>query len=120
MKNFLLYLFFFTYSASILKPAVPYLSDLMAHTFYHAEHVKTVHFENGKYHVHHELVKQAQKNTGNENNDYLKKISLPEEHLIIENSFNFFSPYFPHNYLSPVLQSIVPVCMNAVFAPPRC
>ena len=120
MKNFLLYLFFFTYSASILKPAVPYLSDLLAHTFYYAEHVKTVHVENGKYHVHHELVKQAQENKADENGGYLKKIALPDEHLISTNSFSFFSPFFPHYYLSPVSQSIVPACINAVFSPPRC
>ena len=120
MKNFLLYLFFFTYAASILKPVVPYLSDLIAHSFYYAEHVKTVHFENGKYHVHHELVRQAQKNTGHENGGYLKKISLPDEHLVIANSFSFFNPYFPYNYLPPALQSIVAVCHNAVFTPPRC
>jgi hypothetical protein len=99
---------------------MPYLSDLIAHTFYNAEHVKTVHFENGKYHVHHELVKLAQKNTGDENDGYLKKISLPDEHLITTTSFSFFNPYFPHNYLPAVLQSITPVCMDAVFPPPRC
>jgi hypothetical protein len=120
MKNFLLYLFFFTYSASILKPCVPYLSDIISHTFYYAEHVKTVHFENGKYHVHHELVKMAQKNTGDENGGYLKKISLPDEHLIVTNNFSFLNPYFPHPYLLPVLQSITAGCTNAVFSPPRC
>lgn len=120
MKNFLLYLFFFTYSASILKPVVPYLSDLIAHSFYYAEHVKTVHFENGKYHVHHELVRQAQKNTGDENGGYLKKISLPDEHLIIINSFSFFNPFLLHNYLPSTLQRILPVPGNAVFSPPRC
>jgi hypothetical protein len=120
MKNVLLYLLFFTCSVSILKPAVPYLSDFIAHTFYYAEHVRTVHFENGKYHVHHELVRQVQKNKEDENGGFLKKISLPDEYLITATALIFFNPYSPHNYLSFVLQSIVPACINAVFLPPRC
>ena len=120
MKNTLLYLLLFTYSASILKPAMPYLSDAIAHTFYFAEHVKTVHFENGKYHVHNELVRQAQKNTGNENDGSIKKGSFPDEHLIATNSALPVNPSFYNNYSLHILHSILPVCRNAVFSPPRC
>ena len=119
MKNTLLYLLLFTYSASILKPAIPYFSDTIAHTFYYAAHVKTVHFQNGKYHVHHELVKQATKGT-NENGGCLKKISLPDDHLTVSSFFYFIDPYLHNIYLHFGLDGILPACKNAVFPPPRC
>jgi len=119
MRDTLLYLLLFTYSASILKPAMPYLSDTIAHTFYHSEHIKTVHFENGKYHVHHELVKQTQRNTTNKNSDYIKKCSQPDEHLTTTESTVAGNPSFSTNYSVLILHSLLPVCRNAVFSPPR-
>jgi hypothetical protein len=34
---------------------MPVANDIIAHTFYKMQHLATVHFENGKYHVHQEL-----------------------------------------------------------------
>lgn len=50
------------YSCMPLKPILPFASDFVAHTFNEFDHVATVHFENGKYHVHTEVKKDAQSN----------------------------------------------------------
>ena len=34
------------------------MNDVIAHTFYKMEHLASVHFENGKYHVHAELASE--------------------------------------------------------------
>jgi hypothetical protein len=50
-----------------LKPILPFASDFVAHTFNEFDHVATVHFENGKYHLHSEVAKDAQsKNSDSE------------------------------------------------------
>lgn len=41
----------------LLRPAVPYLKDGLAHTFFYTQHITTVHVENGKEHVHYEIKK---------------------------------------------------------------
>ncbi len=43
------------YSFALLKPVMPVVNDLFAHTFYKMQHLATVHYENGKHHLHVEL-----------------------------------------------------------------
>lgn len=59
-----IYLLIGIYSIVLLKPLLPFAQDFIAHTFYATEHTATVHFENGKYHVHKE-VETAAKNQNN-------------------------------------------------------
>ena len=40
-----------------LKPLTAVISDALAHTFWKVQHMATVHFENGHYHLHNELKK---------------------------------------------------------------
>lgn len=47
------------YSCMPLKPILPFASDFIAHTFNEFDHVASVHFENGKYHVHADVVNDS-------------------------------------------------------------
>jgi hypothetical protein len=38
-----------------LRPLTAVLQDVIAHTFFKMQHMATIHYENGKYHLHHEL-----------------------------------------------------------------
>jgi hypothetical protein len=42
-----------------LKPVTAVVQDIIAHTFFKMQHLATIHYENGKYHVHTELEKIA-------------------------------------------------------------
>ncbi len=55
MKKLLTYLVLYAYVVSLVKPVVPIISDLIAHTFYQLEHISVVHQHNGVYHVDKEL-----------------------------------------------------------------
>ncbi|HEY0058899.1 MAG TPA: hypothetical protein VGB56_07170 [Flavisolibacter sp.] len=45
----------FLYTASVVKPVLPLLVDVLAHTFQELEHTSTVHAHNGEQHVHLEM-----------------------------------------------------------------
>ena len=66
IKKAILYTFIFVYGFALIKPITPIVNDVIAHTFYKMEHLATVHFENGKYHVHAELATEH-KNESKEN-----------------------------------------------------
>jgi hypothetical protein len=66
----------------LLKPLLPVLSDTAAHIFLYSEHVATVHFENGKYHVHKEMNEAAKKNLPEQNQQDQKKVISPDEYLV--------------------------------------
>ncbi len=59
IKKGIVYTFLFVYSSGVLKPLMPLVNDVIAHTFYKMEHLATVHFQNGKYHVHMEQAMEA-------------------------------------------------------------
>ena len=61
MKRQILYVLLLTYTASFLKPVLPFVTDAFAHTFFYYKHVSTVHSVNGKNHVHHEFIHEAKK-----------------------------------------------------------
>ena len=72
MKKLLLYIVFFSYAVVMVEPALPYVSDFIGHIVFYKQHMATVHFENGEYHVHKEVFKDIKEENSN-------KKSLPEK-----------------------------------------
>jgi hypothetical protein len=48
------------YAFALLRPVMPVVNDAIAHIFFEMEHLATVHYENGKYHIHLELEQLAE------------------------------------------------------------
>jgi hypothetical protein len=66
MRKITSYLLLFIYANGLLAPVSPIIGDVMAHAFWRAQHMATVHCVNGKYHVHYELYNTGKKdNKGN-------------------------------------------------------
>jgi len=59
MKTAILNLILFCYVFALCKPITPAVNDVIAHTFFKMQHLSTVHFEDGKYHLHSELMDSA-------------------------------------------------------------
>lgn len=85
MKKIITYLLLFTFSTMLLKPAMPYVTDVLAHSFWYANHMATVHFENGKYHVHKEVI-DTEKESNQEKNTTLLK-SFYSQDIFIASSW---------------------------------
>ena len=83
MKKIVLYIVLLSYTVVLLKPAIPHVSDLVSHVFFYAKHMATVHKENGKYHVHFETAKNADKETSEKTPaPTSKKETSSNEHII--------------------------------------
>ncbi len=63
LKKVLVYLMLTVYTFGLIKPVIPIINDVLAHTFFKNEHIATIHYENGKQHIHLELIKEATKST---------------------------------------------------------
>lgn len=55
MRKIVLHIILCLYFTALIKPVVPVVCDVVAHTFWKMQHLATVHYENGKYHLHVEL-----------------------------------------------------------------
>ena len=55
MRKAAIYILLVFYVVVQLRPLTAVLQDVVAHTFFKMQHMATIHYENGKYHLHHEL-----------------------------------------------------------------
>jgi hypothetical protein len=61
MKSVSAYYLLLLYTVAICRPVIPLLNDYLAHAFWNAEHLVTVHQHQGTNHVHYELKEAAEK-----------------------------------------------------------
>ena len=84
MKKAALYFLLFSYAMVILKPVAPYVSDAVNHIFYYSQHMATVHYENGKMHVHKEIVNNAKENQPAKELPASKKENSANDHISLQ------------------------------------
>ena len=119
MKKAILYLLLLTYSTNLLKPVLPYITDTAAHIFWYSEHMATVHYENGKYHVHTEALNAAKKTDFPKSTNAGKTETVSSEHVISKFEYSFEnSPLGDLNF--PNLSCSLPCNLPAGdYPPPR-
>ena len=101
MKKLFIYSVLAVYAFVQLKPLAVVVEDVLAHTFWKVQHMATVHYENGHYHVHAELKDLSEK----ENKSSQQKVPSSEKVLestaqeVEQITFNFPS----HSILIPAI-----------------
>ena len=86
MKKLLLHIILFSYAIVMFKPAFPYVEDFIGHVLFYKQHMATVHFENGKYHVHAEVVKIAKEENSDKSVPSSKKENKSNDHIVCRNT----------------------------------
>lgn len=89
MKKTALYILLFAYTTAMLKPMSPYIADTIAHIFYYSQHLATVHYENGKLHVHKEIIANAKKDEPAKEIPSSKKESSANDHIALRQKETF-------------------------------
>ena len=89
MKKGLLYLLLFSYCMVMFKPVLPVITDTVAHIFWYSEHMATVHYEKGKYHVHYESLDAAKKSGPEKSPAANKTEKGSSEHVMIISQYDF-------------------------------
>ncbi len=67
----------------MVKPMFPYINDAINHLIFYQQHLATVHFEDGAYHVHTEVSNDVKNSDSNEDIPLSKKPANSSEHLVI-------------------------------------
>ncbi|MCY7291167.1 MAG: hypothetical protein LH615_03195 [Ferruginibacter sp.] len=82
MKKLLLHIILFSYAIVMFKPLFPYVKDAVNHLVYYKQHMATEHVENGKYHVHVEVTKNAKEENSNKSIPTSKKENTSTDHIV--------------------------------------
>lgn len=99
---------------------MPTIANGFAHLLNYSEHMTTVHYENGNYHVHYEYIEAAKKNAREDSpyNNTLKKIDNTNEHLMLTTQGDPRAPAHPQDYLNPLFQYLPVISLQEDFRPP--
>lgn len=95
MKKPILYILLTLYIAAQLRPLTAVVQDFIAHTFFKMEHMSSIHYENGHYHLHTEL-----KNINEEDNNKTQgkvPTSQKVDESISANTLQMFNFQFQDN-----------------------
>ncbi|MBI2730180.1 MAG: hypothetical protein HYX40_05415 [Sphingobacteriales bacterium] len=109
MKQVTAYYLFLIYMMAMFKSILPLVSDTLAHSFFEAEHIATVHQHYGKNHLHNDLKKAAKEN-GNDNTEIIKASEPVSVHVFYEGS-SLSRPFFTieHSFFYPAKNLPKPV-----------
>ena len=113
MNKILSYFLLCIYATIMIKPIMPTIVDVFAHVFNYSEHMATVHFENGKYHVHYDYIAAAKNRTQEDSttNSLVKKVFLTYEHTILST----LTPLFFEENSSSFQFHFTPQLLNILF-----
>jgi hypothetical protein len=75
------------YVLAQLKPLSVVIKDVIDHTFFKMQHMATVHYENGKYHLHKELASSSEEDNRDRGKISVEKIIDFTHHLPLTITF---------------------------------
>jgi hypothetical protein len=120
MKKLLLHIILFSYAIVMFKPTFPYIKDAVNHLVFYKQHMATVHYENGKYHVHAEVAKNAKEDNSNKNIPSSKKENTSTDHIvIIHKAVAFITVFASHKYSLPASNDLLAGNIQYNYPPPR-
>lgn len=110
------------YTIVIFKPVLPFITDCISHALFYSQHMATVHYENGKYHVHYEAAKNAKEDaTGKTaSSSSSKKNTAPTEYLSMATVYvDLIIHYFSNSHSSSIAPSLMSGISQNNYPPPR-
>ena len=118
MKRFITYLLLYAYAIMLMKPVVPIIGDLVAHTFYELEHLQVVHQHNGVYHVDEEI-QDENKDSDSSGKTIVTNTADASPHELITFSFSLSNCMVKLKHQSTHLLSFPDRYSVPLFLPPK-
>ena len=119
MKKLILYILLLSYTIVVLKPVLPYVGDVIGHVFFYAQHMATVHIENGKMHIHKEIMDNAKKEASQKELPSAKKENSANDHISLQQKESIPDTRLKKLYLIPFTSALLYNYLPGEYPPPR-
>lgn len=120
MKKVLLHIILVSYAIAMFKPVFPYVEDFIGHVMFYKQHMATIHLENGKYHVHAEVVKNVKEVDSKKSPSSSKKQPTTNDHIVVVNKEAItFTASTVHTYSLPTCNDLLTGNLSDNYPPPR-
>ncbi|MEO7801990.1 MAG: hypothetical protein ABIR81_08325 [Ginsengibacter sp.] len=116
-KEIAAYCLLIIYLLAAYKPLLPVITDLLAHTFYEANHVESVHHKHGSNHLQSEIIRAERQD---DKNNILLKFSEPVGlHLAAHISYTFPQSVSKPQYLPSITYNLYTTSLDRNYPPPK-
>ena len=120
MKTVAAYFFLLLYTLAMCKPVLPLVQDNLAHIFWKAKHLATVHHHHGDHHAEEEVA-EAEHAEHADKQPATSKTSEPVSvHMVVEILYNI-SQLTPHKQqFAGNICHFSTVSLDKFYPPPKC
>jgi len=121
VKKVFVYTLLVFYLAVQLRPLTAVVQDVLAHTFFKKQHMATIHFENGRYHLHTELgyIADEESGTKEKSPSPLKSNEDLSNQIITELRFSFSNDHVSLPSFYNPHQAVTAGFTGITFPPPK-
>jgi hypothetical protein len=120
LKTIAAYYFLLLYTLALCKPIFPLVQDELAHIFWKAEHLATVHHHHGDHHAEEEIAEAEHE----ENADKLPATAKTSEpvsvHMVEEILYSISQPILRKQQFAVSFCNVFTVSLDKYYPPPKC
>ncbi len=113
------YCLIIVYLFATCKPFLPALADVLAHSFWEANHIENVHHTHGANHVHTEIARAENQEEGGQNSTTLKFSEPLALHLAAIITYNFRRNAVGEPYLTASSSRLYNTQLESDYPPPK-
>lgn len=104
---------------AMCKPVLPLVWDEMAHLFWKAEHIATVHHHHGDHHAEEESAEAAHEEENDRYPSTTKTSEPVSAHIVVQNNFNIPQPSIVEQQFGVDICKLSKLSLAKHYPPPR-
>ncbi len=115
----LVYFVLLVYLTATFKPILPVATDLLAHAFWKANHIESIHHQHGSHHLQSEITQAERQNDTNQNNSALKFSEPVALHLVAVITYDLSRSVAGMQYSPAISHSLYNTNLESIYPPPK-
>ena len=120
MKTIAAYFFLLLYTLALCKPILPLVQDELAHIFWKAEHLATVHHHHGDHHAEEEIAEAEHEENADKQPATTKTSEPVSVHIVVEILYSISQPTIHKQQFAVNNYSVSTVSLDKYYPPPKC
>ena len=119
MKSNTAYYLLILYTLALCKPLLPLVQDELAHIFWKAEHISTVHHHHGDHHAEEEIAEAAHEEKNNTNPATSKTSQPVSIHLFNQIIYNIPRLHIEKEKYRITVSNVSTISLDKHYPPPK-
>lgn len=101
------------------KPLLPIIKDEMAHIFWKAHHIATIHHHDGDHHAEEEVATTTHKEESNNHPSATKLVEPVSVHLVVQSDYDLPKPSIKEQEFGAGIYKLFVLSLSKHYPPPK-